>query len=196
MISSLSGTVIAVTSQWCDIDVNGVGYHILITAEHAQSLKVGSNVSVLTSLIVREDSMTLYGFPSEESRELFSALIGVSGVGPRSALAVLSHISPAEIMNAVLEEDDSIFKKVSGIGPKTAKLIVVQLSGKINLVLAETTPQSSSETSSISSTVVMALVGLGWNEKQSRDAVEIVSEQSFSDSSSLLRATLSYLAGK
>lgn len=196
MISSLSGTVIAVTSQWCDIDVHGVGYHILITAEHAQSLKVGSNVSVLTSLIVREDSMTLYGFPSEESRELFSALIGVSGVGPRSALAVLSHLSPAEIMNAVLEEDDSIFKKVSGIGPKTAKLIVVQLSGKINLVLAETTPQSSSETSSISSTVVMALVGLGWNEKQSRDAVEIVSEQSFSDSSSLLRATLSYLAGK
>lgn len=196
MISSLSGTVIAVTSQWCDIDVNGVGYHILITADHAQSLKVGSTVSVLTSLIVREDSMTLYGFPSEEGRELFSALIGVSGVGPRSALAVLSHLSPAEIMNAVLEEDDSIFKKVSGIGPKTAKLIVVQLSGKINLVLAETTPQTSSETSSISSTVVMALVGLGWNEKQSRDAVETVSEQSFSDSSSLLRATLSYLAGK
>lgn len=196
MISSLSGTVIAVNSQSCDIDVHGVGYHILITADHAKMLKVGSNVSVLTSLIVREDSMTLYGFPSEEGRELFGVLLGVSGVGPRSALAILSHLSPAEIMNAVLEEDDSVFKKVSGIGPKTAKLIVVQLSGKINLVLSETSPESSSEISSLSSTVVMALVGLGWNEKQSRDAVEIVSQQSFSDSSSLLRATLSYLAGK
>jgi Holliday junction DNA helicase RuvA len=196
MISSLSGTVIAVTSQWCDIDVHGVGYHLSITADHANTLKVGSNVSILTSLIVREDSMTLYGFPSEEGRELFSALIGVSGVGPRSALAILSHLSPAEIMNAVLEEDDSVFKKVSGIGPKTAKLIVVQLSGKINLVLSETTPESSSGASSVASSVVMALVGLGWNEKQSRDAVEIVSEQAFTDSSALLRATLSYLAGK
>jgi Holliday junction DNA helicase RuvA len=196
MISSLSGTVIAVTSQWCDINVHGVGYHVLITADYAKSLMVGSDVSVLTSLIVREDSMTLYGFPTEEGRELFSVLLGVSGVGPRSALAILSHLSPAEIMNAVLEEDDSVFKKVSGIGPKTAKLIVVQLSGKINLVLAETAPEGLSENSSISSTVVLALVGLGWNEKQSRDAVEIVSEHSFSDSSSLLRATLSYLAGK
>jgi len=196
MISSLNGTVISVTAQWCDINVHGVGYHILITADHAKTLMVGSNVSVLTSLIVREDSMTLYGFPSEEGRELFTVLLGVSGVGPRSALAFLCHLSPAEIMNAVLEEDDSVFKKVSGIGPKTAKLIVVQLSGKINLVLAETTPENSSEISSLSSTVVMALVGLGWNEKQSRDAVEIVSAQSFSDSSSLLRATLSYLAGK
>lgn len=196
MISSLSGTVIAVNSQWCDIDVHGVGYHVLITAEHSKNLTVGSTISVLTTLIVREDSMTLYGFPSEEGRELFSALIGVSGVGPRSALAILSHLSPAEIMNAVLEEDDSVFKKVSGIGPKTAKLIVVQLSGKINLVLSEAHHESSSELPSVASSVVMALIGLGWNEKQSREAVEIVSQKPFSDSSSLLRATLSYLAGK
>lgn len=184
--------VLSLTQQYCDVEVGGVGYRVNITAEHSASLRVGSDVLLVTSLIVREDSMTLFGFPNAEGREIFETLLSVNGVGPRSALAVLNTLSPEEIINAVIDENDSVFKKVSGIGPKTAKLIVLQLSGKLNLH----TPDSSSAKGQtpLTSTVVDALVGLGWNEKVAKDAIEQVDSSRFDDTATLLRATLSYLS--
>lgn len=173
MIASLRGTVLSVRENTCIVDVHGVGYAVNITPTHKHSLTVGSEHTFLTSLIVREDSMTLFGFVNPESLELFELLLSVSGVGPRSALAVLAELSPAEILTAVVNEDDSAFKKVSGVGPKTAKLIIVQLAGKLTaLSHSEAVAASIPASSAITLSVVQALVGLGWNEKIAKDAVD------------------------
>lgn len=173
MIASLRGTVLSVRENTCIVDVHGVGYAVNITPTHKHSLSVGSEHTFLTSLIVREDSMTLFGFENPESLELFELLLSVSGVGPRSALAVLAELSPAEILTAVVNEDDSVFKKVTGVGPKTAKLIIVQLAGKLTaLSHSEAVVASIPASSAITLSVVQALVGLGWNEKVAKDAVD------------------------
>lgn len=195
MISALRGRVLALRSGICTIDVNGVGYAVHLTDEHHRALHVGDEVSVVTSLVVREDSLTLFGFSGAESLEVFEAFLGVSGVGPRSALAILSVMSPAEVLSAVVAEDDAPFRKVSGIGPKTAKLIIVQLAGKLNAMVSHMgdSPLNSPRTTS-SHTVLTALTGLGWNEREAADAVAEVGSPDM-ESTELLRLALAYLAG-
>ena len=196
MIASLRGTVLSVRDNTCIVDVNGVGYAVNITPAHKFSLTVGADHTFLTSLIVREDSMTLFGFENPESLELFELLLSVSGVGPRSALAVLAEMSPAEILTAVVNEDDSAFKKVSGVGPKTAKLIIVQLAGKLTaLSHAENVSVSSPAASPIAISVVQALVGLGWNEKVAKEAVDALdSTNPSATTASVLKDALASLA--
>lgn len=199
MIASLSGTVAAVRDQTCIVDVNGVGYLVHITSEHKSTLSVGERNVFFTSLVVREDSMTLFGFESPESTEIFEVLLSVSGVGPRSALAILSELSPAEILTAVVDENDAAFKKVSGIGPKTAKLIIVQLAGKISSLAHSSHASASPHPSTEAETVVLnALVGLGWNEKIAQEALQTLSATSVdrTASSVLLKEALALLAGK
>ena len=199
MIASLSGTVVAVRDQTCIVDVNGVGYLVHITSEHKRTLSVGERNVFFTSLVVREDSMTLFGFESPESTEIFEVLLSVSGVGPRSALAILSELSPAEILTAVVDENDAAFKKVSGIGPKTAKLIIVQLAGKISSLAHSSHASASPHPSTEAETVVLnALVGLGWNEKIAQEALQTLSATSVdrTASSVLLKEALALLAGK
>lgn len=196
MIASLRGTVLSVRDNTCIVDVNGVGYAVNITPAHKFSLTVGADHTFLTSLIVREDSMTLFGFENPESLELFELLLSVSGVGPRSALAVLAEMSPAEILTAVVNEDDSAFKKVSGVGPKTAKLIIVQLAGKLTaLSHAENVSVTSPAASPIAISVVQALVGLGWNEKVAKEAVDALdSTNPSATTASVLKDALASLA--
>ena len=196
MIASLRGTVLAVRENTCIVDVNGVGYAVNVTPAHKFSVTIGAEHSFLTSLIVREDSLTLFGFENPESLELFEQLLSVSGVGPRSALAVLAEMSPAEILTAVVNEDDSAFKKVSGVGPKTAKLIIVQLAGKLTaLAHSETISHAAPTVSPISLSVVQALVGLGWNEKVAREAVDSLDSSSpAATTASILKEALASLA--
>lgn len=195
MISALRGRVLALRNGACTLDVQGVGYAVHLTEEHYRSLSVGDEVAVMTSLVVREDSLTLFGFAGAESLEIFEAFLGVSGVGPRSALAILSAMSPAEVLSAVVAEDDAPFRKVTGIGPKTAKLIIVQLAGKLNALVTPLVGSNKVVTSTpTSDAVVAALIGLGWNEKSATDAVATVGNAG-SDSSELLRLALAHLAG-
>lgn len=196
MIASLRGTVLAVRENTCIVDVNGVGYAVNVTPAHKFSVTIGAEHTFLTTLIVREDSLTLFGFENPESLELFEQLLSVSGVGPRSALAVLAEMSPAEILTAVVNEDDSAFKKVSGVGPKTAKLIIVQLAGKLTaLAQSETISHAAPTVSPISLSVVQALVGLGWNEKVAREAVDSLDSSSPSaTTASILKEALASLA--
>lgn len=195
MIASLRGTVSLVRDMSCVIDVSGVGYLVAITSRHRSILTVGESVTMLTTLIVREDSMTLFGFENPESLELFEAFITVSGVGPRSALAILGHLTPAEAFMAVVNEDDAVFRKVTGIGPKTAKLIIVQLAGKLIAVTATSAPQFAVSARDSAETVVVALVGLGWIERTARETVESVQlEQSEATAATLLRLALAALS--
>lgn len=172
MIVSLTGLVRRAVGTTAVIDVAGVGYLVNVTPAHALSLRLGDTVTVNTLQIVREDSLSLFGFATDAERDVFELLLGVSGVGPKSALGVLSALAPADIAAAVSSEDDAVFRKVSGIGPKTAKLIIVSLAGKL-----DTAASVSSVPSTVSDAVFAALTGLGWPEKNARVAVDAAIER-------------------
>jgi len=171
MIASVRGTVLAATGTTVIVEVGGVGLAVQVTPQHALGLRVGSEATLRTALIVREDDLSLFGFTDADELAVFDLLRGVGGVGPKSAMGVLAVLAPAEIAHAVAVEDDAAFRKVSGIGPKTAKLIVVSLAGKIQGVASPrtTTP---GRASTVSEDVAIALVGLGWPERVASQAVE------------------------
>lgn len=171
MISSLRGTVLAAVGTSLVVEVGGVGLTVSVIPEHALSVRVGSEAQVNTALIVREDDLALYGFRSPDELEVFNLLRGVTGVGPKSAMGVLAALTPDDVARAVTEENDSAFRKVSGIGPKTAKLIVLNLAGK--LVVSTRQPGVTSvRSNSVSEQVSMALQGLGWPERLAQPAAE------------------------
>jgi Holliday junction DNA helicase RuvA len=178
MISSLRGTVLRASGAELVIEVAGVGYLVNVTPEHALALRVGDEALVHTALIVREDALSLFGFDDAEKLEVFQLLLGVNGVGPKSALGVLAALSPDQIAAAVQNDDDAAFRKVSGIGPKTAKLIVVQLAGKLHVTAAAAAAQPAAKpATTVGDDVRVALVGLGWPEKIAADAVaEVLAE--------------------
>ncbi|KFF60636.1 ATP-dependent DNA helicase RuvA [Cryobacterium sp. MLB-32] len=172
MISSVRGPVLSAVGSTVVIEVGGVGLGVQVTPTTALSLRINDETRLLTLLIVREDSLTLYGFPTSEELSVFELLVGVTGVGPKSALGVLGVLTPNQIAQAVADDADAVFRKVSGIGPKTAKLIVLSLAGK----LAVTTPSSASSrptgSASVAASVQAALIGLGWSERVAAEAVE------------------------
>src|ERR1700679_2578357 len=171
MISSVRGTVLAIAGPAVIIEVGGIGLSIQVTPQHALSLRVGSEASVRTALIVREDDLSLFGFVDADELTVFDALRGVTGVGPKSAMGVLAAMSPGEIANAIAREDDAAFRKVSGIGPKTAKLIVVSLAGKL-AIAPPSSGSSRTPVQGVEQSVLVALVGLGWNERAAGQAVD------------------------
>ncbi len=131
MISFLRGTVAHVGLSSAVIDLNGAGMSVNATPQTLSSLRVGEEGKLFTSLIVREDSLTLFGFGSDDEREVFDVLLSVSGVGPRLALAVLAVHEPEAIRVAAHSGDGKAFTKVPGIGPKVAGRIVLELAGKL-----------------------------------------------------------------
>lgn len=155
------------------IEVGGVGLAVQVTPATALAARVGTETRLSTTLIVREDSLTLYGFPTAEELSVFELLVGVTGVGPKSALGVLAVLSPNQIAHAVTVEDDAVFRKVSGIGPKTAKLIVLSLVGKVAVTSAPAGPgRAGGAAATVGATVQAALIGLGWSERVAAQAVE------------------------
>jgi Holliday junction DNA helicase RuvA len=149
--------------------VGGVGFSVAVPADVAHTAVVGEKLLLHTSLIVREDALSLFGFADRGELEIFGLLISVTGVGPKSALGVLSHLTADQIAEAVTAEDDAPFRRVSGIGPKTAKLIVVQLAGKVHAVTAPSRAATAGQDDVVSQ-VTAALVGLGWSERVAADA--------------------------
>ncbi len=128
MIASLTGRVVAKDASGCVIDVGGVGFRVLMSTSAVAALPAeGREASVLTHLHVREDELSLYGFAEPLEREVFLALLSVSGVGPKVALAALSALRPEALLDAVAREDAAFIASVPGIGKKTAERIVVDL---------------------------------------------------------------------
>lgn len=160
------------------IEVGGIGFSIQLTPPHALSLRLGQEAQVVTSLIVREDSLSLFGFADHDALDIFTLLCGVTGVGPKSAIGVLAELSPNEIAIAVSREDDAVFRRVSGIGPKTAKLIILSLAGKVTPVLAAAAPTGGQPASAgTREDVLKALVGLGWNDRAAQLGLDAVLER-------------------
>lgn len=173
MIASLRGTVVHAGADTVILDVAGVGYAVAVTPEVSRGAHLGDELLLHTHLIVREDAMSLVGFASREELAVFGALIAVSGVGPKSALGVLAEMSIDQIAQAVTDEADAPFRKVSGIGPKTAKLIVVQLAGKLAPPTSAAGGSASAAPQGLGDQLAQALVGLGWSE---RTAVETATQ--------------------
>ncbi|WP_299088362.1 Holliday junction branch migration protein RuvA [uncultured Microbacterium sp.] len=195
MISSLRGRVLHLDSDHLILEVGGVGFSVAVTSEVVRGFHLGEEIVLHTTLIVREDALSLFGFREREELTVFTQLLSVSGVGPKSALGVLAALSVPQIADAVNAEDDAPFRRVSGIGPKTAKLIVVQLAGK--LAAAVSLAPGAPVSASITAQVAAALVALGWNERTSAQiAADVVAAASPTEQGSvpaLLRSALAHL---
>lgn len=131
MIYSLKGVVQELTPTFAVIDVSGVGYYVGISLQTSQNLKQNTNVFLYIQQIIREDAHLLFGFFSKEEKEMFNLLISVNGVGPVSALILLSSLSLSEAANAILSGNSALIQKVKGIGAKTAERIIIDLRDKV-----------------------------------------------------------------
>jgi len=178
MISSLTGTVQAVSLNTAVFNVNGFGMLVNATPGTLSTLHQGREATVHTSMVVREDSMTLFGFATTEERDVFEVLIGVSGIGPRTGLAILAVHTPEEVRIAANTKDTAAFTKVSGIGPKGASRIVLELNGKL-VPTGAPVPSGSAAAGSASvwePQVIEALTGLGWSEKDATATLKALSK--------------------
>lgn len=196
MISSVRGAALHAGPDTVVIEVSGVGLSVAVPPDVARTARPGHELFLHTHLVVREDALSLFGFASRDELDVFGVLLGVGGVGPKSALGILSVLTIDQIAAAVEDEDDKPFRKVSGIGPKTAKLIVLQLQGKLQAPAARGTT-SGSAPASVATQVAAAVTGLGWPERTAADAVERAaagaSDADRASVQALLRLTLAAL---
>lgn len=195
MIAHLRGTVTSMTLDAVVLDVGGVGHLVRCTPDTVAGLRRGAEAQLATSLVVREDSLTLYGFADETERDMFELVQTASGVGPKVAQAMLAVMAPDTLRSAIAGEDHAALMAVPGIGRKGAERIVVELKDRVGPVTAAagTTPGSAPWRDQ----VLEALQGLGWSAKDAGRAVENVSdgpEAAAGDVSGVLRAALRTLS--
>ena len=187
MIASVRGPVAHVGLDHVVVEVGGVGMLVHTTPATASGCRRGSEASLATSLVVREDSLTLFGFSAPAERDMFETLQTVSGVGPRLALAMLSVMGPDQLAVALSSGDTKALTTIPGIGAKSAERLVLELRDKVGAVRgAGTTPAGGSPAGPVGrepwrGQVTEALVGLGWSAKQAGDAVERVAASAPAD---------------
>ncbi|WP_454044010.1 Holliday junction branch migration protein RuvA [Cellulosimicrobium sp. Marseille-Q8652] len=208
MIASLSGTVASVQLDRAVLEVGGVGYLVHATPATLAALRVGETARLATSLVVREDSFTLFGFADDDERTVFETVQTVSGVGPRLALAMLAVHTPDALRRAVAGADIAALVRVPGIGNKGAQRIALELGDKLGAPTGADAPATGGGAGGTPvaedrrDQVVEALVGLGWNVKAADDAVATVLAQAgvdaveAADVAGALRAALRVLGGQ
>jgi Holliday junction DNA helicase RuvA len=200
VIASVRGQVLAVRLDAAVIEVGGVGMLVQATPDTLAELRPGQPATLFTSLVVREDSLTLYGFAEEDSREVFEVLQTVSGVGPRLALAMLAVHTPDGLRSAVTAQDLTALMKVPGIGRKGAQRLVLELGDRLGPVravvdLSPAPARRGGGAAPVKDQVVEALVGLGWSARAAGDVVDTVTGQDDApqDVAAVLRAALRHL---
>ena len=196
MIASVRGEIIEIALDHAVVEAAGVGYKVMATPSTLSTLRRGEDARLITAMIVREDSMTLYGFADGESRDLFSTLLGVSGVGPKIALATLAVYDATSLRQALADGDVTALTRVPGIGKRGAERMVLELRDKIGAV-----PGAGGSAAAIGHAVRMpvveALVGLGFAVKQAEEATDkVLADEPTATTSIALRAALSMLGRK
>jgi Holliday junction DNA helicase RuvA len=175
MISLLSGTVRSIHSDRLVVEVGGFGLSVLVTPSTTTQVTLGSQVQLFTSLVVREDSLTLFGFINEESRSLFELVQTVSGIGPKVALSILGALTPEDLGRAISQEDIGAIEKVPGIGRKGAQRMILELKGKLSDL--SNSQQYKGHQPAWREQLASALVSLGFSPKESDGAIsEVVSQ--------------------
>jgi holliday junction DNA helicase RuvA len=194
MIASVRGEVVDIALDHAVIEAAGVGYKVMATPSTLATLRRGTEARLITAMIVREDSQTLYGFADADARNLFSTLLGVSGVGPKIALATLAVYDPPTLRAALADGDVTALTRVPGIGKRGAERLVLELRDKIGAVATAGPGGSAFGGHAVRAPVVEALVGLGFAAKQAEEATDkVLALDKDATTSSALRSALGLL---
>jgi Holliday junction DNA helicase, RuvA subunit len=188
MIASVKGEVLEKGENYLVVQVGGLGLRVFTPAAVANGYETGEHAQLFTHLVVREDNLSLYGFDSAEQRSLFQSLITVDGVGPRTALAVLSTLSVDMIYQAVLGEQAAIFSQVPGIGSKTAQKIVLYLHDKLKPLEAGLLGAARD----VNRELMDALAGLGYSVIEAQSAIQALPKDAPDDLEERLRLVLKF----
>ena len=191
MIASLNGRISEIFEDSIIIEVSGVGLMVYIPSHLITQVRQGENFKLFTQLILRQDSLTLYGFENVESREIFQLLIGVNGVGPRLGLAILSTLEVDTIKRAVINEQAEVFSRVPGVGKKTAQKILLHLQDKVPEIEGISPLIAISDTDA---EVVGALTSLGYSVVEAQSAVQSIPRDASQDVEKRLRIALQYFS--
>lgn len=195
MIHFVRGKLEETGTDYVVLDNHGIGYLIYVPSSLFDELPIkGDMVCLYTYLYVREDQMTLYGFLTRDDLQIFKLLIGVSGIGPKGALGILSTISTNQLRLAVMAGDSKAISKAPGIGPKTAQKLIIELKDKLKFedILEQDEPVSKtvSMDQNARTETLMALVSLGYSESEAYQALKKVDASSDMDSETLLKLAL------
>lgn len=194
MIASVRGEVLEVALDHVVIEAAGVGYRVNATPSTLATLRQGTEARLITAMIVREDSMTLYGFTDAQTRDLFLTLLSVSGVGPRLAMATLAVHDAAALRQVLHDGDVTALTRVPGIGKRGAERMVLELRDKVGTAGGSSAGAPLVNGHAVRSPVVEALVGLGFAAKQAEEATDkVLAGDHDATTSSALRAALSLL---
>ena len=191
MISSIRGIVAFRSNEAVVIEVGGVGLDVISSRSAVETCEVGEVAAIVTRLIVREDSLTLYGFSSLPERELFDVLLKISGVGPKMAMAIISTMSIDNLRNAVSSQRVELLTRVPGVGKKTAEKIMLELKDKLPMGL-DAVPQGGFD--DINSDVMDALTSLGFSVVEAQMAIQALPPDTPQDMQERLRLSLQYLS--
>jgi len=191
MISTLRGEVLEVNNDNLVVNLSGLGLRVFVPSSVRQNANAGELVLLHTHLVVREDALTLYGFDLREERDFFLILLGVDGIGPRIALAVLSSLSLDNIRQAVSNGQSEVFCRVPGIGKKTAQKMLLHLEDKVGSISRVEQLASLTE---LETELIGALTGLGYSIVESQAAIQAIPKETDPDLESKLRAALNYFS--
>lgn len=200
MISYIRGELIAIEEEKVIVDVNGVGFGIFMPGQSINMLPpIGEEVKLHTYMNVREDAMLLFGFLTRDDLKVFKLVIGVSGIGPKGGLSILSHLSPDELRFAVMSHDVKAISGAPGIGKKTAEKLIIELKDKLSIeeVLERTTDTNATVVSGVANHIqteaVQALVALGYGNAEALKAVKKVEVNEETTVEDVLKQALKYI---
>ncbi len=200
MIAYISGILASAGDNYIIVDNNGMGYKLFVSGKFIDTLPaVGSKIKVYTYMYIREDELTLYGFYSEDELYVFKTLIGISGVGPKAAMAVLTAMTINELYMAVMSDDVKAISKANGIGSKGASRIILELKDKLKVEdMLDISYNNSVKDNNIGDTnvvkdVIMALTALGYSSSEAASAVRKIDSSESMESEQLLKAALKKL---
>lgn len=200
MISYIKGSLADITEDSIVVDVSGIGWQIFVPGQVLDRLPaMGETVKVHTWLQVREDAMTLFGFLTKDDLRIFKLLIGVNGIGPKNALAILSVMSTDDLRFAILGDDAKAIAKTPGVGPKTAQRLILELKDKVSLEDAfeqkmAHVQEAQADVSGVKAEAVMALTALGYSSSEAFKALNGIEITENMEVEALLKLALKNIA--
>lgn len=191
MIASITGEISEINSDSLVVMIGGIGLRVYVPTPVRSRVRVGEQASFSTYLVVREDLLSLYGFENTEERDFFVLLLGVNGVGPRTALAVLSVLTTDAIRRAVVSEQSEVFSRVPGVGKKTAQKILLHLQGRVR---SESIIRPNASLNEVETEVLSALTSLGYSVVEAQTAIQAIPRDAPQDIETRLRLALQYFS--
>ena len=199
MIAYISGALVSAGENYIVIDNHGMGYRIFVSGKFLEHIPAyGTQIKIYTYMYIREDELTLYGFHSEEELSVFRVLIGISGVGPKVAMAILTALTIQELQLAVISEDAKTISKANGVGAKGASRIILELKDKLKMedmmdAAYEQSIAQNTQDVNAARDAILALVNLGYSNSEAALAVKKISDIGQMDTEAILKAALKKL---